>query len=92
MLSIFTVACADDRFQGFTRRFKSGYQLELLLKNMKIARQVIEDMVGVSSSLPNLMMASLEEALDVAGASADHTEVMRVWEKEAGTELIRIKL
>ena len=58
---------------------------------MKIARQVIGDM-GVPSSLPDLIVSELEEALKVAGPGADHTEVIKGWEKKAGVELVKSKL
>ncbi|KAK4632299.1 hypothetical protein CLAFUW4_02578 [Fulvia fulva] len=79
------------RGRGLTRRFKSGYQLQLLLKDMKFARKVIEEM-GVTLSLPGLIVRELEEAVEVAGEGPDHTEVIKAWERRAGVELIRSKL
>ena len=63
----------------------------MLVKDIKMARQVIEDM-GVPSSLPDLMVSQLEGALKVAGPGADHTEVIKGWEKKAGVELVKSKL
>lgn len=69
-----------------TRRFASGYKLRLLLKDMKIARSVIEG-TGMQSALSNLIVDSLYEADTIAGPGADHTQVIEGWEKRFGTRL-----
>ncbi|KAK4545275.1 hypothetical protein LTR36_003455 [Oleoguttula mirabilis] len=74
------------RTDGLTRRFQSGYQLALLVKDMKIAKSVIEAM-GVSSLLPDLIVDSLSEADEIAGPGADHTQCIQGWEKKAGIQL-----
>ncbi|EMC92081.1 hypothetical protein BAUCODRAFT_78700 [Baudoinia panamericana UAMH 10762] len=74
------------RTDGLTRRFQSGYQLSLLVKDMKIAKVVIESM-GVPSSLPALIVDELSEADRVAGPGADHTQCIQGWEKKSGVQL-----
>lgn len=72
--------------QGLTRRFQSGYQLSLLVKDMKIAREVIAS-TGVPSSLSGLILDELSEADRIAGPGADHTQCIQGWEKKAGVQL-----
>ncbi|CAK3861742.1 2-hydroxy-3-oxopropionate reductase [Lecanosticta acicola] len=79
------------RQDGLTRRFRSGYQLALLIKDMKIAKSVLEEM-GVPSALPQLMIELMEEALSVAGPNADHVQVIRRWEEQVGMQLRQSKL
>lgn len=76
------------RTDGLTRRFQSGYQLSLLVKDMKIAQSVIKSM-GVPSALPELIVNSLSEADEIAGQGADHTECILAWEKKCGIQLKR---
>ena len=78
------------RAQGLTRRFQSGYQLSLLLKDMKIAKEVIESQ-GVPSKLSGLIVEELSEADKIAGPGADHTQVLHGWEKKVGTQLKQSK-
>ena len=80
-----------DEHQGLTRNFQSGYQLSLLLKDMKIAQEVIEA-GGVPSSLPDLIVDTLSDADQVAGPGADHTQCIQAWEKKAGVQLKQSKL
>lgn len=61
------------------------------MKDIKIARSVLDEM-GVESRLPNLMIALMEEALRIAGPNADHTQVIKGWEKRLGLQLKKSKL
>ncbi|KAK4556813.1 hypothetical protein LTR86_006384 [Recurvomyces mirabilis] len=79
------------RTDGLTRRFQSGYQLSLLLKDMKIAKSVIEAM-EVPSSLAGLLVDELSSADAIAGPGADHTQVIQGWEKKTGVQLKRSEL
>jgi hypothetical protein len=63
--------------KGLTRRYQSGYQLALLIKDMKTTKDVISS-TGFETGLPEL--ASLKD-------DADHTECLKGWEKRAGMEL-----
>lgn len=77
--------------KGLTRRFQSGYQLSLLVKDMKIAREVIAS-AGVPSSLPDLIVDTLSEADQIAGPGADHTQAIEGWEKKVGFQLRQSKI
>ncbi|KAK3117864.1 hypothetical protein LTR53_000414 [Teratosphaeriaceae sp. CCFEE 6253] len=78
------------RTDGLTRRFQSGYQLSLLLKDMKISHSLMEAM-GVHTDLSSLIVEKLGAADMVAGPGADHTEVIRGWEQVNGTQLKQSK-
>ncbi|KXT07177.1 hypothetical protein AC578_2413 [Pseudocercospora eumusae] len=78
------------RTDGLTRRFRSGYQLSLLLKDMKIARDVVRN-AGLSSRLSDLIVDEISVADRVAGAGADHTQVIHAWEERAGERLKQSK-
>lgn len=72
--------------QGLPRIYDSGYQLSLLVKDLKIAKEVIES-VGVPSQLPDLAIKELSDALSVADEGACHTQCLKGWEKKAGIQL-----
>ncbi|GAB7353961.1 hypothetical protein MBLNU459_g4559t1 [Dothideomycetes sp. NU459] len=74
------------RTDGLTRKYQSGYQLSLLVKDLKIAKSVIES-TGVPSQLPDLAISMLSEALNVADEGACHTQCLKGWEKKAGVQL-----
>ncbi|KAF2099737.1 2-hydroxy-3-oxopropionate reductase [Rhizodiscina lignyota] len=74
------------RTDALTRRFKSGYQLALLVKDMRIAKEVIES-TGLQSPLADLIVELLSDASEVAGEGADHTSCILGWEKKAGIQL-----
>ncbi|KAK5742223.1 hypothetical protein LTR17_003464 [Elasticomyces elasticus] len=78
------------RTDGLTRRFESGYQLSLLLKDMKIAESVIAS-TGLQSDLSHLIVEKLADADKVAGHGADHTQVIQSWEKASGVQLKQSK-
>ncbi|KAK5685307.1 hypothetical protein LTS10_003385 [Elasticomyces elasticus] len=78
------------RTDGLTRRFESGYQLSLLLKDMKIAESVIAS-TGLQSDLSRLIVEKLADADKVAGPGADHTQVIQGWEKASGIQLKQSK-
>jgi 3-hydroxyisobutyrate dehydrogenase len=77
--------------QGLTRRFESGYQLSLLVKDMKIAKSVIEA-AEVPSKLAGLIVDELSAADKVAGLGADHTQVIQGWENKTGIQLKQSEL
>jgi 3-hydroxyisobutyrate dehydrogenase-like beta-hydroxyacid dehydrogenase len=64
----------------------SGYGLDLLLKDVRIAKEVIQS-ARFESGLPDLAIERLEEAVKLTGgpgSGADHTDCVRAWEKSAG--------
>lgn len=68
------------------KSFDSGYQLDLLIKDIKIAQDVIAQ-AGFDTKLPGLARAYLEEALPLVEKGACHSECLRSWEKRAGVEI-----
>jgi 3-hydroxyisobutyrate dehydrogenase-like beta-hydroxyacid dehydrogenase len=74
------------REYGLSRTYKSGFQLALFLKDVGIAKEVIEH-VGVETSMPDLVIKYFKEALDSLEPTADHTEFLKAWEKRAGISL-----
>jgi hypothetical protein len=72
--------------KGLTRRYQSGYQLALLIKDMKITKDVIQS-TGFDTGLPELAIGYLEDAIAGLKDDADHTECLKGWEKRAGIEL-----
>ncbi|KAH8807625.1 2-hydroxy-3-oxopropionate reductase [Xylogone sp. PMI_703] len=74
------------RDEGLTRRYESGYQLALLIKDMKITNDVIKS-VGFETELPELSIKYLQDAMNQLKPDADHTECLKGWEKRAGIEL-----
>ena len=75
-----------DKMKGLTRRYQSGYQLALLIKDMNITKDVIKS-TGFETELPQLAIRYLEDALAILKDGADHTECLKGWEKRAGIEL-----
>ncbi|KAF2474979.1 2-hydroxy-3-oxopropionate reductase [Lindgomyces ingoldianus] len=68
------------------KSYDSGYQLELLVKDVKIAKEVIERS-GFHSDLPQLALEYLEESMEVVDKGACHSECLKGWEKRAGVEI-----
>ena len=64
----------------------SGYQLELLVKDVRIAKDVIEKS-GFKSELPDLALKYLEDSLKLVDKGADHSECLKSWEQRAGVEI-----
>ena len=75
-------------YQGLTRRYQSGYQLELLIKDMNITKDVIQS-TGFETELPKLAIGYLEDAMKILEEGADHTECLKGWERRGGIELKR---
>jgi len=74
------------RDEGLTRRYQSGYQLALLIKDMKITNDLIKS-VGFETELPQLSIKYLEDAMARLPPNADHTECLKGWEQRGGIEL-----
>ena len=78
-----------DSLQGLTRTWESGYQLSLLVKDMKIAQSVIQSM-GIPSHLPEVIVSSLSDALQEADEGGCHTQCILGWEKKTGVQLHKV--
>jgi 3-hydroxyisobutyrate dehydrogenase-like beta-hydroxyacid dehydrogenase len=72
------------------KSYNSGYQLELLVKDVKIAKDVIERS-GFQTELPTLALRYLEDGLELVEKGACHSECLRSWEKRAGVEIKKTK-
>jgi 3-hydroxyisobutyrate dehydrogenase len=68
------------------RRYASGFQLALLTKDMGIAKEVFEN-EQFDTDLPDLIIKHFKEAMNLVKPDADHTELLKSWEKRAGIEL-----
>ncbi|KAF3762713.1 hypothetical protein M406DRAFT_72695 [Cryphonectria parasitica EP155] len=73
------------------KSFDTGYQLELLVKDVKIAKEVIERS-GFETELPGLALSYLEESLDCVDKGACHSECIKSWEKRADVEIEKTEL
>lgn len=72
------------------KSYDSGYQLELLVKDVRIAKDVIEQS-GFRTELPGLALGYLEEGLQLVDKGACHSECLKSWEKRAGVEIKKTK-
>lgn len=68
------------------KSFDTGYQLELLVKDVKIAKEVIEQS-GFRTELPNMALNCLEESLALVEKGACHSECIKSWERRADVEI-----
>jgi 3-hydroxyisobutyrate dehydrogenase-like beta-hydroxyacid dehydrogenase len=68
------------------KSYDTGYQLELLIKDVKIAKDVIENS-GFESELPALALKYLEDSAKLVAKGADHSECLKGWEKRADVDI-----
>lgn len=68
------------------KSFNSGYSLDLLVKDVKIAKNVIEK-AGFYTAFPELAIKYLGESLELVEKGACHSECIRSWERRAGVEI-----
>ena len=79
---------SQKKFRQFvlSRRFDAGFSLELLVKDLSIALQV-----GRETATPTPLAALCREMVVASaamfGGAADHTEMAKLCERLAGTEL-----
>jgi 3-hydroxyisobutyrate dehydrogenase-like beta-hydroxyacid dehydrogenase len=69
-----------------TRRFKDQFKLNLMMKDMGIARQLVEEH-KLSSPMTELGARRWRAAVEALGPDAVTTEIVRFVEKEMGVEL-----
>lgn len=74
------------RRDALTGRFRSGFGLGMLVKDLRITGEVM-DSVGFSTELPELVGRYLGDAAGMVDAGADHTESLRGWEKRGGVQV-----
>jgi 3-hydroxyisobutyrate dehydrogenase len=76
------------KFEAFilSRRFDAGFSLDLMVKDLRTAIEVARA-TGSPVPLGEACLAVWTEAQKALGPGADHTAVVRYWEKLAGTEI-----
>ena len=77
-----------NKFHQFilSRAFNSGFSLDLMVKDLRTALEVAHA-TGSPSPFAEACLEAWSEAQASLGPGADHTAVVRYWEKLAGTEL-----
>lgn len=71
---------------SLSRRYATGFQLALLVKDLGIAADLAEG-VGFPSEAALLVRRQLADALAVMEPDVDHSQALRHWESRAGVEL-----
>ena len=72
--------------EALPRRYNSGFQLALLLKDVGITKELFEN-IGFKTPLPEVVIESLSHAASMLKPGADHTESLKGWEERAGVTL-----
>ncbi|SMR60127.1 unnamed protein product [Zymoseptoria tritici ST99CH_3D1] len=73
------------RRDGLTKRYNSGFGLGLLVKDLGIT-EVMKGS-GLETRLPGVLREYLRDALGEVEEGADHTAVLRGWEKRGGVKI-----
>lgn len=68
------------------RRYASGFQLALLIKDVGISKEVFEKL-DFATDMPDLILRYFRESMAQLDPTADHTELLKGWEKRAGLQL-----
>lgn len=78
----------SDSYQtdALPRKYASGFQLALLIKDIGIAKSVFEQ-EGFETDMPDLVIRYFKEAMGILPPDADHTELLKKWEQRAGVQL-----
>jgi 3-hydroxyisobutyrate dehydrogenase-like beta-hydroxyacid dehydrogenase len=73
--------------EALSRRYATGFQLALMVKDMGIAAHLAEG-TGFDTTLPAQLRARMATALAALGdPAADHSEALKYWERLAQVEL-----
>lgn len=72
--------------QVLSRDFGSGISLSLIVKDVGLARH-LADRMGMEAPLLNQCLALWRRASDEVGPMVDQTEVVKLWERDAGVEI-----
>lgn len=77
-----------NKFHQFilSRAFDSGFSLDLMVKDLKTALEVVRS-TGTPAPLAEACLEAWTDAQDALDPGLDHTAVVRYWEKLAGVEL-----
>jgi 3-hydroxyisobutyrate dehydrogenase-like beta-hydroxyacid dehydrogenase len=68
------------------RKYATGFQLALLIKDVGISKEVFEKL-DFDTELPDLILKYFKDAMALVEPTADHTELLKSWEKRAGLQL-----
>jgi len=68
------------------RRYASGFQLALLIKDVGISKEFFEKL-QFDTGMPDLILKYFNDSMAMLEPTADHTELLKGWEKRAGLEL-----
>jgi len=68
------------------RRYATGFQLALLIKDVAIAQELFEGL-HFATDMPALILRDFKDAMSVLEPTADHTELLKRWEQRAGVQL-----
>ena len=74
--------------QVLSREFASGMALSLIAKDVGLARNLATGM-GMEAPILNSCLELWRRAADEIGPLVDQTEVVRLWERDAGVEIAR---
>ncbi|KIX01129.1 uncharacterized protein Z518_10195 [Rhinocladiella mackenziei CBS 650.93] len=68
------------------RKYASGFQLALLIKDVGISKDLFERL-NFDTDLPDLILRYFQDSMALLEPTADHTKLLKGWEKRAGLEL-----
>ncbi len=74
------------RQDALTRRFKTGFQVGLFLKDLRIAKDLM-DQLETDSTLAEFLAERMQEVQDQLGYDADCSESIKVWEQKWGVTI-----
>ena len=74
------------RTDALPRKYASGFQMALLIKDVSITRDLLQR-TGFDSEMPELILKYYNQAMEILEPNADHTEMLKSWEKRAEVEL-----
>jgi 3-hydroxyisobutyrate dehydrogenase len=90
MLDVFNASTARNfatasplKQEALTRRFATGFQIGLFVKDLGIANDLI-DQLELESPLARVLRELMAEARDDLGYDADSSEALKFWEKKSG--------
>ena len=72
--------------QVLTRRFQSGFRLELMAKDLELCLGEVHAK-GFPMRVGELVQQLWTQAASEADAGADHTEIIRFFEQQSGIEI-----
>lgn len=74
------------RRDGLTKTYNSGFGLALLVKDLGITKEFMAHS-KFDTDLPELIQRYLSDALKEVDPQADHTALLKAWEKRSGVDL-----